>query len=446
MNPLIVKLNRMSSARKIIFGFLAMILLGALFLYLPISTKPGQPHTSFLDAVFTSASATCTVGLIRYDTFTHWTLFGQAVILLLIQIGGFGFMTLAIYLATITKRRIGLSQRALMQDSVASPQIGGIVKLTRMIFLGTFAIEGIGALLLAFYFVPMLGFVKGIWFSLFHSISAFCNAGFDLMGFIEPSASLVSMQQNVYVNIIIMALGITGGLGFFVLADLKKCKLKYGYYRLHTKLVLVTTAVIVLCGSLLIYIFELGNGDPVENIMPSCFQAVMAHTCGYASKNVAEYTHASQLVMIVIMAIGASPGSTRGGMKTTTVAVLFLNIVAIFRRKKNIECFHRRIDDDIVRKASCVATLHIVLIVVCAVIISWVDKVPMNASLFETASAISMDGMTLGITPTLDAVSQCLLIFLMFFGRAGTLTVLLALSSESTIIVSRLPAEKIQIG
>lgn len=446
MNSFVLKLNKLSTTRKIIAGFAAMILLGACLLRLPIATKPGQPHTSFLTALFTSTSATCTVGLVRFDTFTHWTLFGHFVILVLMQVGGFGFMTLAIYLVTLTKRKIGLSQRVMMQESVSAPQIGGIVKLTRLIFIGTFAFESAGAFLLAFYFVPRLGFFRGVFYSIFHSVSAFCNAGFDLMGIFEPGSSLSVAQQNVYVNLIIIILGVVGGLGFFVWADMLHRKLKYGYYLLHTKLVLFTTAAIAAVGAVLIFIFELGNGSAVNSIMPSIFHSVMASTCGYVTANLANYTHATQLVLIIIMLIGGSPGSTAGGIKTTTFAVLCLSITATLRRKKSIECFHRRIEDDIVRKASCVATIYIILVTSCSMIICWLDKVPMNAALFETVSAISTDGMSLGITASLGGVSQMLLIFLMFFGRVGSVTVLTAFSSENSVSVLKLPAERVQVG
>lgn len=445
-----IRLPKLSSTKIIAMGYCIIILLGSFLLWLPISTKE-EGGTRFLDAFFTATSATCVTGLIRFDTYTHWTLFGQLVILLLIQIGGIGFMTIAISLVAMTRRKIGLSQRMLMQESVAAPQVGGIVRMTKLILFGTIFFEALGAFALSFYFCPRLGFGQGLYFSVFHSVSAFCNAGFDLMGYYEPTSSLTLAADNWLVNIVIMLLIIIGGLGFFVWSDILHCRFHFSRYRLHTKIVIVTTILLVFGGAFLIWLFEQGgtlyDGKSASyQILGSAFQSVTARTAGYNSVPLNELTAASQMLMICLMFVGGSTGSTAGGIKTTTLAVLSLSIFAVFRRKKSVECFHRRVEDEALRQAACVLMTYIFLLLGVTMAVSYIDGLPVEAVLFEATSAIATVGCTLGITTELSAVSEVLIALLMIFGRLGSTTVLLAFASSHTVQVSKLPAENVRIG
>lgn len=444
------KIRNISTMKKILLGYCVIILLGTLLLMLPISSKE-RIFTSPVDSLFTATSATCVTGLVRFDTYQYWSFFGQIVILALIQIGGIGFMTLAISLITLTKRKIGLSQRVLMQESVAMPQLGGIVKITKFIFMGSMLIEAIGAFLLSFYFIPQLGIGMGIFYSIFHSISAFCNAGFDLMGYRQAFSSLTSVQADWYFNLIIMLLIIVGGLGFFVWNDIVTNKGRFKYLRLHSKIVLTFTAFLIISGALIIFLCEIKGtefqGKSIsEKILNSLFQSVTARTAGFNTVNLANLTHASQFLIICLMIVGGSPGSTAGGIKTTTFVVFLLSIISTFKRKKSIECFRRRIDDDVAKRAFTVVAMYLVLSVAATMAVSAIEGVSLNAAMFECVSAIATVGLTLGITPGLSVVSEIILVLLMIFGRVGSLTILFAFSAEHLSPLSRLPQEKIQIG
>ncbi len=447
----LLKLEKQSPMKIILTGFCCIILLGGLLLSLPAATRSGV-STNFLDAVFTATSATCVTGLIRFDTYTYWSLFGQIIILILIQIGGIGFMTVAISFVAITKRKIGLSQRFVMQESVSSPQIGGIVRMTRLILLGTLLIESIGAILLCLRFCPMFGLWKGIYFSVFHSVSAFCNAGFDLMGIWEPYSSLTSMQNDPYINCIIMALIVIGGIGFFVWSDLLHSKFRFRHLRLHTKIVISSTLALIIGGTLALFLLEQGGeifqGKTTgEQLLYSAFQSVSPRTAGFNTVDLPSLRETSLLFIICLMLVGGSTGSTAGGMKTTTLAVLLLSIGATFRRKKSIECFGRRVDDDTLRTASCVLMLYLGLTIFSALLISSVESLPILTTLFETASAIATVGLSLGITPELSSLSEIVLTLLMIFGRVGSITILLAFASNRMATPpSKLPLEKVQIG
>lgn len=434
----------------ILIGYCTIICIGSILLALPISTRNPDAANLFT-GFFTATSATCVTGLIQADTYTHWSLFGQGVILCLIQIGGIGFMTLCISIMAITKRKIGLVSRSLMQNSVSAPQIGGIVKMTRFIIIGTFSIEFIGAVLLAFHFCPKFGLPKGIWFSVFHSISAFCNAGFDLMGSVQPFSSLTGEVGNWYLNFIIMALIIVGGLGFFVWHDILDTKFHFHKMQLHTKLVLSVSAVLIVGGTLLLFICEHGTGayeelSLSEQIAASAFQSVSARTAGFNSVNLASFTQTGRFLIISLMLIGGSPGSTAGGIKTTTFAVLLLSVITTFRNRKSTEVFGRRLEDFVPRKATCIFFLYIALSFSTAMIISRLENIDFLDSLFESISAIATVGLSTGITSGLMPFSHILLAFLMIFGRVGSLTMLLAFSFTKKQIPSALPLEKIQLG
>ncbi len=434
----------------ILLGYCFIILLGTVLLRLPAAVRDGSEQ-SVLTAFFTATSSTCVTGLVRADTCTNWTLFGQAVILVLIQTGGIGFMTICISALSLTKKNIGLASRSLMQNSISAPQLGGIVRMTKFISLGTLLIEGIGALLLAFYFCPLLGLGRGIWYSIFHSISAFCNAGFDLMGIQGEYSSLTSVVGNWYVNLIIMLLIVIGGLGFFVWRNLLDSKFQYKKMLLHTRIVMFVTAFLILGGALLLFLTEHG-GDAYhdkslsEQIAASFFQSVSARTAGFNTVELARMTEAGRFILICLMMIGGSAGSTAGGIKTTTFAVLMLSIITTFRHRKSVEAFGRRMEDGIARTASCVFMLYLLLSCGGAVLISRIEGIAFLDALFETVSAIATVGLSVGLTPTLGIMSCLILCFLMIFGRVGSMTMLLAFSSNKNIKISSLPLEKVQIG
>lgn len=434
----------------ILLGYCFIILLGTVLLRLPAAVRDGSEQ-SVLTAFFTATSSTCVTGLVRADTCTNWTLFGQAVILVLIQTGGIGFMTICISALSLTKKNIGFASRSLMQNSISAPQLGGIVRMTKFISLGTLLIEGIGALLLAFYFCPLLGLGRGIWYSIFHSISAFCNAGFDLMGIQGEYSSLTSVVGNWYVNLIIMLLIVIGGLGFFVWRNLLDSKFQYKKMLLHTRIVMFVTAFLILGGALLLFLTEHG-GDAYhdkslsEQIAASFFQSVSARTAGFNTVELAKMTEAGRFILICLMMIGGSAGSTAGGIKTTTFAVLMLSIITTFRHRKSVEAFGRRMEDGIARTASCVFMMYLLLSCGGAVLISRIEGIAFLDALFETVSAIATVGLSVGLTPTLGIMSCLILCFLMIFGRVGSMTMLLAFSSNKNIKISSLPLEKVQIG
>ncbi|MDE7351568.1 MAG: Trk family potassium uptake protein [Acetatifactor sp.] len=437
--------------KLILGGYLLIILTGTLLLALPAATK-GPGGTPLSDCFFTATSATCVTGLIRFDTYTHWTLLGQLVILGLIQIGGIGFMTVAILVMVFTRRKIGLSQRSLMQNSISAPQIGGIVKMAKFIALGTALIELTGAVLLSFSFIPRFGWAKGIYFSVFHAISAFCNAGFDLMGGVTGEcSSLVGMAGNWYVCMVIMLLIFIGGLGFFVWHDLGARRFRFRYLNLQSKMVLAVSTGLVIAGALAILLLEWGGPLYAEltggqRVLASLFQSVSVRTAGFNTVDLAGMTEGALFVMICLMMIGGSTGSTAGGIKTTTFWILCISIFATFRRKKNIEVFGRRMEEGITRTASCVFMTYLLLSVTVSVVISAVENIPLLTALFESVSAVATVGLTLGITPGVGMVSKLLLAFLMLCGRVGSITMLLAFSSEKRVTNSRLPLEKVQVG
>ncbi|MGL4791312.1 MAG: TrkH family potassium uptake protein [Anaerotignaceae bacterium] len=446
---MLLKKQSLNPTKMIAIGYCTIILIGAILLMLPISSKSGE-FTPFIDAVFTATSATCVTGLVVYDTYTYWSLFGQLILLFLLQIGGIGFMTIAISAITLTKKKITLKDRFVMQESVAAPQVGGIVRLTKFIVYGTFFIEGIGALFLAFTFVPELGLVKGLYFSIFHSVSAFCNGGMDLMGAFTPGSSLMNLDTNYFFMSVIMVLIVVGGLGFFVWSDLMVHKLDYKKYVLHTKIVLFTSVCLIVGGTIILFIFETTGelfagktvGYKFFNVL---FQSVTTRTAGFNTVDLTLLTESSQLLMMCLMLIGGSPGSTAGGMKTTTFSILILSIYTVLCRKKAIECFNRRISDETLRQVCSILMMYLILLLSAAMLIGWIDNIPIKLALFETTSAVGTVGLSLGLTPTLSAPSHIILILLMYFGRVGGITVLLALANKLPQPY-QLPLEKIAVG
>lgn len=447
--PVIGRIRKISPLKIILFGFIILIFIGTILLCLPISSRSGQT-TPFMTSSFTATSAVCVTGLIKVDTYNYWSPFGQAVILGLIQVGGIGFMTICITAISLSHKKIGLASRELMQSSVSAPQRGGIVKMTRFILVGTLLIELSGAVLLSITFVPRFG-AKGLWYALFHSVSAFCNAGFDLMGSGGEFSSLTSFDKNPYVCIVISALIVIGGLGFFVWKDLIDNRFRFKMLRMHSKAVLITSTILIFGGGILLYLTELPNSSSQEHsalyqIGNSLFQSVSTRTAGFNTVDLSQLTHSTIFIMVLLMMVGGSPGSTAGGLKTTTLAVLFASVISVFKRKKSVEMFGRRLEENVSSLALCIFAMYLMLGSAGAVFISTVENVPFINALFESASAVATVGLTTGITPQLGILSSIVLMLMMLFGRVGSLTMLLAFSNYKSRPQSQKPLEKIQIG
>ena len=437
--------RRLSSFQIIILGFAGVILLGALLLMLPISTTAGGV-TPFNETLFTATSAVCVTGLVVQDTGSYWSAFGQAVILTLIQIGGLGVVTVAASLALLSGRKISLMQRSTMQDAISAPQVGGIVRLTRFILRGTFLIELLGALAMLPVFCRDYG-GWCIWMSWFHSISAFCNAGFDILGTEDNLyPSLTGYAGSPVINITIMLLIVIGGIGFLTWNDICENKWRFHRYRMQSKVILVTTGLLILLPAVFFFFSDF-SALPAENrLMASFFQSVTPRTAGFNTVNLSAMSSASQGVMILLMLIGGSPGSTAGGMKTTTLAVLLANAVATFRQRDSAQFFGRRVDCSAVKTAATILMMYLVLFFGGAVFISAYENLSLSTCLYETASAVGTVGLTLGITPQLHITSQMVLITLMYLGRVGGLTLIYAAFSGKKATGAKMPKEKIMIG
>ncbi|MBP5533460.1 MAG: Trk family potassium uptake protein [Lachnospiraceae bacterium] len=437
--------KHMSSFQVIIVSFICMIMIGTLLLMLPISSVQGK-MTSFSDAMFTAVSATCVTGLVVVDTATYWSLFGQAVILMLIQIGGMGVITIGLAIISASGKKIGLWQRSTMQESISAPQVGGIVKLTGFILKTALILELIGAVALTPVFCRDFGFAKGIWYSLFHSISAFCNAGFDLMGVRSEFSSLTSYSGNGYLGTVIMLLIVIGGIGFLVWGDVAAHKFKLKRYSLQSKVVLLTSLILIVLPALYLFFYEYGNLGFHDRLVNSFFQSVTTRTAGFNTTDLSAMDETSTAIMVILMLVGGSPGSTAGGMKTTTLAVLFLSAFTVFSRRNDVQCFKRRISDEAVRNAGAVLFMYLVLFFLSGFIISRHEGLPLLTCLFETGSAIGTVGLSLGITGKLSLLSRIILMMLMFFGRVGGLTLIYAALPSADNINSRMPLEKISVG
>ena len=435
-----------STTRMIAFGFALIIVIGTILLSLPIATKTGE--TDLLTALFTATSATCVTGLVAADTYQNWTLFGQLVILCMLQVGGLGFMTIGVYISILLKRRIGLQERATLHESVNTLEIAGVVRLVKKIVQGAFIIEGTGALLLATRFIPRFGWANGIYFSIFHSISAFCNGGFDLMGIDEAYSSLVSYEGDILVNVVICLLILIGGIGFIVWDDVLKHKWHFKKYLLHSKIVLATTLGLTVVGTLLFLIFEnnatLAGMTPIEKLLGALFASVTPRTAGFNTVDTGAMSNAGTLLTMLLMFIGGSPGSTAGGAKTTTMVVLLFYAVAMIRNREDINLFGRRLSADVVRKANAVVVINFSLAfgAACA-IMALQPAIPMPD---EVLSAINTVGMTTGITRELGVISKLIVAVLMYCGRLGSLSFALVLAKKPSTNHVREPQEKIIVG
>jgi len=440
---------KLTYTQVITITFSALILFGGILLCLPIASRSGV-WTPPLDALFTSTSAACVTGLVLYDTWTHWSLFGQIVILFLFQIGGIGFMTVITMFSIFLKRKIGLYERQVLVQSTGLLKLGGVVQLIKRIVLLSLCIELAGAVLLAPRFCRLMGVKGGIYNAVFLSISAFCNAGFDLMGKYGHLSSLGYFVKDFPVIITLVLLIVTGGIGFVVLDDIRVYKLNFEKYSLHTKITLTVTGILILLGLILFYIFE-SNGlfagfTVPEKLLAALFQSVTARTSGFYAIDTTGLKEASVILAMVFMFIGGGSGSTAGGIKTSTLAILVMSAVNSTRRMNKMMIFKRMLSDKTVKYASSIVTIYLFVVLTAAIIICFFEPFSLREALFESVSALGTAGLSLGITPVLGGVAKTTVIILMFSGRLGWVTLLLAFARKHIDPAFERPGEKILIG
>lgn len=440
---------RKSTTRLIASGFALIILAGSLLLSLPIANKSG--HGNWFNSLFTATSATCVTGLVVTDTYRNWTIFGQIVILCLIEVGGLGFLTIGAYISVLLKKRIGLQEREQLQESVNTLEIAGVVRLVKKIVQGALCVEGLGAVLLAFRFVPRFGVVRGIYFSVFHAVSAFCNGGFDLMGVNEAYSSLVSFEGDLLVNLVVVTLILVGGIGFIVWDDVMRNKWHFRKYLLHSKIVISTTLILTAAGTVLFLITEnnaaFAGMSPLEKFLGALFSSVTPRTAGFNSVDTAALSNSGKIITMVMMFIGGSPGSTAGGVKTTSMVVLLFYAVAMVLGREDINLFGRRLADDVVKKANAVVIINSTLTIAATVTIMTLQPLlNFEDVLFEVLSAIGTAGMTVGITRDLNIISRVIIAALMYCGRLGSLSFALIFAQKNNMGSVRQPQEKIIVG
>ena len=417
----------LSPTKIIAVTFLILILTGAFLLTLPAATRDGQ-GCDFLRALFTATSATCVTGLTPFDTYTQWSGFGQGVLLCLIEVGGLGFMSMATLFVFLLRRRIGLKQRMVMAQALSLNGMEGVVRLQRTVIFGSLSVEALGAAILAAYFTPRFGFGKALWLGVFHSVSAFCNAGFDVFGFLEPGASLMTFQDDPLVLLTLGALVVIGGLGFLVWEELAERK-PLGRMSVYTRLVLSTTGALLLAGWVLTCLLEWNNPDtlgnmPVwEKLLNGLFQSVTLRTAGFAAVDQGKLTEGGKAVSMIIMLIGGSSGSTAGGLKTVTFVVLVLFIWARLRGRSTVCAFRRTIPASQVLDAMTIAIAMLILAMFGAVFICATSPVGFTNALYEAISALATVGLTADTTLRLSVPAQWLIILYMYFGRVGILTI-----------------------
>ena len=439
---------KLKGVQVLVLGFILVILVGALILTLPISTTSGE-SANFLDALFTATSAVCVTGLIVVDTGTYWNMFGQTVIMILIEIGGLGFMSFTTLIAIILGKKITLRERLILQDAMNTFNIQGLVKMVKYVLVFTVSVQFFGALLFSTQFVPEYGLGKGIFYSIFHSISAFCNAGFDILG---NFSSLTSYNSNAVVILVASALIIIGGLGFTVWSELYSSK-SLKKVSLHSKMVILMTTVLVLGGTILMFLFENNNVNTIahmsffDKIMNSFFASVTPRTAGFNSISTDGMTTAGQFLTIILMFIGGSPGSTAGGIKTTTIGILIVTIICVIQGREDAEVFKRRFSKDLVYKAFTLIFIGVSLVIVVTMLLSYTEKGASFIALFyETVSALGTAGLTLGLTSELSSVGKVLIMFMMYLGRVGPLTVVLSITRKKINSGIKYPEGKILIG
>lgn len=441
--------GKLTYTRFIGFGFLAIILLGAFLLSCPFSARDGQ-WTPFINSLFTSTSATCVTGLITYDTYTHWSLAGQIIILLLIQVGGIGFMTVASLFSMAMKKQIGLKERRLLMQTAGNTEMGGILGLIKRMAILTFTFEGAGTAVLAVTFCQEMGFLRGIYNAVFHSVSAFCNAGFDLMGRYEQFSSLTRYSDNWAVLMPIAILIILGATGFLVFNDLWAARFSPKKIHLHTKIALASTAFLLIVGTASIFIMEqeytLKDLPINQQILLSFFQAVTPRTAGFNAVDLTQMSEGSSFLTIIYMFIGGSPGGTAGGVKTTTVFVMVMALVAVIRHSNGVNVFKRRLDESTVRQAGAIATAYMMSFVLATVLLCTLEPVTIEEALFEVVSAGGTVGLSLGLTPSLHTASKIIIILLMYGGRVGVLSLIFMFAEKVPGTQADRPTAKILIG
>lgn len=444
-----LKKLKLSPVQTIALGFIVMILIGTLLLMLPFASKSRESF-GFFNSLFTATSACCVTGLVVADTWTQFSFFGQLVIILLIQVGGLGFMSVALIFSLALGKKMGLRERSVLMESVSSPSIGGVVPFMKRALLGTLAIEGTGAILLSIRFCPEFGFPEGVWYGIFHSISAFCNAGFDLMGRFGQCSSLTHFRSDVYVNVVIMLLIILGGLGFVVWEDIRINRQHFSKYMLHSKIMLTTTALLIFVPAVLLFFMErncsMAGMSVGQRILASVFQSVTTRTAGFNTVDLASLSEGSSLLCDMLMAVGAGAGSTAGGMKVTTFALVIMGVWAFCRGKSEVEAFGRRIDSEQLKRAFRVAAYFVSLSLLGCFVILAAQPLQLKDVLFEVFSATATVGLTTGITQSLNAVSRVVIILLMYSGRMGSITVAMAVAEKKSFAKLQKPVEKIIIG
>ena len=437
--------KHLTSFQFIILGFAGIIFVGALLLMLPISSATGT-ITPFNEALFTSTSAVCVTGLVVQDTGSYWSFVGQLIILILIQTGGLGVVTVAAFVFMLSGRKISLMQRSTMQNAISAPTIGGIVRLTKFILKGTFIIEFLGALLMMPVFIHDFG-INGLWMSVFHSISAFCNAGFDLFGNYN---SIVAYADDALVNFTLMGLITMGGLGFLVWEDLWQKKWSFHHLRLQTKIVLSTSFALTVGGGFLLLLLERNNLNVdmsnSERLLTAFFQSCTARTAGFNSVDPGAMTSGSKMLMMLLMFIGGSPGSTAGGIKTTTLMVILMYTLAGVRHARSANIFGRRLEEDALHKAIYVFFVNLIFVILGTIAICSVQNLELTDVLFEAFSAMGTVGISTGITRELEVFSRLIIIFLMYCGRVGSISFAVALMERKAAPPVTMPLEKITIG
>ncbi|EOR26780.1 V-type sodium ATP synthase subunit J [Clostridium sartagoforme AAU1] len=437
---------KLKGVQILALGFLIAIFIGGIILSLPISSASGEA-TNFLDAIFTSTSAVCVTGLVTLDTSTYWSTFGQMVIMILIEVGGLGFMTFGVLISLVLGKKITLRERLIMQEAMNTHSIQGLVKMVKYILVFTVSVQVFGAVLLSTQFIPEYGIYKGLFYSLFHSISSFCNAGFDLFG-----TSLINYSSNTTVILVISTLIIIGGLGFTVLLEIYEFR-SIKKFSIHSKLVLISTLILILIGTLLMFVFERNNVETIANMnmkdkmLNSFFASVSPRTAGFNSVSTTAMTSVSKFLTIILMFIGGSPGSTAGGLKTVTFAILVLTVISVIRGREDAEIFGRRFSKGVVYKAFTILFIAVSLVIMFTMILLFTE---VSASfmdiLYEVTSAFGTVGLTLGFTPNLSSIGKVLIILMMYFGRVGPLTVMLALARKNKKSGYKYPEGKILIG
>lgn len=441
---------RLTPAQFIAVSFLLVITLGTLLLMLPCATA-GSGSAPLLDALFTATSATCVTGLVVHDTATYWSMFGHLVIMILMQTGGMGVMTIAISFVMLSGRKIGLKQRWAMQEALSAHQVGGIIHITRFIVTAAIIIEATGAALLALRFCPQYGLLRGLWYAVFHSVAAFCNSGFDLMGINSPFSSLTGYSGDLLVNLTVTLLVLLGGIGFLVWHDLYTNRRNLHYCMLQTKLIVCTISAVIALTFLYYMLYEFNQPQWAhlslqEKLLAAFFQSASSRTSGFCTLDYTNMSEGGLLLTIAAMMIGGAPGSTAGGFKVTTMAVLLLSMVAVFRHQENANCFGRRIGHDVLRSASAIFMLYMLLFWLGGFLICSIEDIPMLTAMFESASAVGTVGLSLGITPELSSLSRLIIIMQMYFGRVGGLTMIYAMTIKYTNTHWKYPEERVFVG